>query len=168
MNAMNKIVKRWIPLVSVIVMAPGLMNCDRNHEFQRQEDISVVAQPVLQGTDPTTNPTTGTGNTGTPTTGTGNVDNYTIVGTGGPIAIGSQYAVALPDCSGCDVTAIPVSSQGNSTIYSATSQLLILNTQSEGYQILTLPNLSGQILSCLLYTSPSPRDRQKSRMPSSA
>ena len=34
------------------------------------------------------------------------------------------------------------------------------------------PGLSGRILqerqSCLLYTSPSPRDRQKSRMPSSA
>ena len=27
---------------------------------------------------------------------------------------------------------------------------------------------SGGILTCLLYTSPSPRDRQKSRMPSSA
>ena len=27
---------------------------------------------------------------------------------------------------------------------------------------------SGLIVSCLLYTSPSPRDRQKSRMPSSA
>ena len=26
----------------------------------------------------------------------------------------------------------------------------------------------GQLLTCLLYTSPSPRDRQKSRMPSSA
>ena len=26
----------------------------------------------------------------------------------------------------------------------------------------------GPMLSCLLYTSPSPRDRQKSRMPSSA
>ena len=29
-------------------------------------------------------------------------------------------------------------------------------------------NASGQITTCLLYTSPSPRDRQKSRMPSSA
>ena len=28
--------------------------------------------------------------------------------------------------------------------------------------------LSGQVPVCLLYTSPSPRDRQKSRMPSSA
>ena len=26
----------------------------------------------------------------------------------------------------------------------------------------------GKIVACLLYTSPSPRDRQKSRMPSSA
>ena len=26
----------------------------------------------------------------------------------------------------------------------------------------------GRVLACLLYTSPSPRDRQKSRMPSSA
>ena len=31
-----------------------------------------------------------------------------------------------------------------------------------------LQNSSGVALSCLLYTSPSPRDRQKSRMPSSA
>ena len=29
-----------------------------------------------------------------------------------------------------------------------------------------IPNL--KVMSCLLYTSPSPRDRQKSRMPSSA
>ena len=30
------------------------------------------------------------------------------------------------------------------------------------------PALRGQLYDCLLYTSPSPRDRQKSRMPSSA
>ena len=29
-------------------------------------------------------------------------------------------------------------------------------------------NVSGEVNNCLLYTSPSPRDRQKSRMPSSA
>ena len=29
-------------------------------------------------------------------------------------------------------------------------------------------NISGTLNICLLYTSPSPRDRQKSRMPSSA
>ena len=30
------------------------------------------------------------------------------------------------------------------------------------------PDHDGQVKVCLLYTSPSPRDRQKSRMPSSA
>ena len=30
------------------------------------------------------------------------------------------------------------------------------------------PEYNGDISICLLYTSPSPRDRQKSRMPSSA
>ena len=32
----------------------------------------------------------------------------------------------------------------------------------------TLGMIAGEIKDCLLYTSPSPRDRQKSRMPSSA
>ena len=31
-----------------------------------------------------------------------------------------------------------------------------------------LPDWAGSTCTCLLYTSPSPRDRQKSRMPSSA
>ena len=37
-------------------------------------------------------------------------------------------------------------------------------------ELLTYPNRFDQVMfaSCLLYTSPSPRDRQKSRMPSSA
>ena len=35
-------------------------------------------------------------------------------------------------------------------------------------QSLLTASVIGQILTCLLYTSPSPRDRQKSRMPSSA
>ena len=33
---------------------------------------------------------------------------------------------------------------------------------------LPIPDGWDRVLSCLLYTSPSPRDRQKSRMPSSA
>ena len=33
---------------------------------------------------------------------------------------------------------------------------------------LKLPRIDNWVNSCLLYTSPSPRDRQKSRMPSSA
>ena len=35
-------------------------------------------------------------------------------------------------------------------------------------EVVTEGIFSRQILDCLLYTSPSPRDRQKSRMPSSA
>ena len=31
-----------------------------------------------------------------------------------------------------------------------------------------IPDVSGQLAFCLLYTSPSPRDRTRSRMPSSA
>ena len=31
-----------------------------------------------------------------------------------------------------------------------------------------IKNRNGRMYPCLLYTSPSPRDRQKSRMPSSA
>ena len=37
-----------------------------------------------------------------------------------------------------------------------------------GYDVLTGEPFLGQLTRCLLYTSPSPRDRQKSRMPSSA
>ena len=37
-----------------------------------------------------------------------------------------------------------------------------------GYKISETENSRGPIKACLLYTSPSPRDRQKSRMPSSA
>ena len=42
---------------------------------------------------------------------------------------------------------------------------------AEEYRLQKLANISGKHLVayvCLLYTSPSPRDRQKSRMPSSA
>ena len=35
-------------------------------------------------------------------------------------------------------------------------------------QLVDYLNNNGQDITCLLYTSPSPRDRQKSRMPSSA
>ena len=39
---------------------------------------------------------------------------------------------------------------------------------NEGGGTSSLPNLLDSVDCCLLYTSPSPRDRQKSRMPSSA
>ena len=41
--------------------------------------------------------------------------------------------------------------------------------QAQEQQFVTAnPNMGYMYVTCLLYTSPSPRDRQKSRMPSSA
>ena len=46
---------------------------------------------------------------------------------------------------------------------------IVFNTSMTGYQeILTDPSYAKQIVTCLLYTSPSPRDATLSRMPSSA
>ena len=54
---------------------------------------------------------------------------------------------------------------------------IVINKQQNKFTIevshaspgqLTTIGLELKIMSCLLYTSPSPRDRQKSRMPSSA
>ena len=39
---------------------------------------------------------------------------------------------------------------------------------SKGYQVHGIVRRASLFNTCLLYTSPSPRDRQKSRMPSSA
>ena len=43
-----------------------------------------------------------------------------------------------------------------------------LHGESPGDRTLTIPCKSDPDLCCLLYTSPSPRDRTRSRMPSSA
>ena len=57
----------------------------------------------------------------------------------------------------------------------ATAGLMVLSVAGTAlaFEPETSPNLPGadnnlKTTSCLLYTSPSPRDRQKSRMPSSA
>ena len=58
------------------------------------------------------------------------------------------------------ITLIGIVSNKDSNLYnSANIKLLIPNVEESGY---------GLVPTCLLYTSPSPRDRQKSRMPSSA
>ena len=43
-----------------------------------------------------------------------------------------------------------------------------MNIEEKLKNEMTAEQKLGTLLSCLLYTSPSPRDRQKSRMPSSA
>ena len=49
----------------------------------------------------------------------------------------------------------------------AAERLLTIDAVVRGLQI-DLDESQQQLVVCLLYTSPSPRDRQKSRMPSSA
>ena len=43
-----------------------------------------------------------------------------------------------------------------------------MKEQTKTEQVSSQTATKGQAVACLLYTSPSPRDRQKSRMPSSA
>ena len=40
--------------------------------------------------------------------------------------------------------------------------------KDEGYKVVLINSNPATIMTCLLYTSPSPRDRVRSRMPSSA
>ena len=44
----------------------------------------------------------------------------------------------------------------------------VLEEMKSSPGVLQILNAAGRSSDCLLYTSPSPRDRQKSRMPSSA
>ena len=61
---------------------------------------------------------------------------------------------------------------GNANVVSLTADTT-LTVDAHAGKILTTNDADGKftlpsIVACLLYTSPSPRDRQKSRMPSSA
>ena len=50
-------------------------------------------------------------------------------------------------------------------------ELIIDDEDAIGVEAISLvehPAIEEDFIACLLYTSPSPRDRQKSRMPSSA
>ena len=50
----------------------------------------------------------------------------------------------------------------------ATLYFLLVDTAEEKTYVISSLTLIKELADCLLYTSPSPRDRQKSRMPSSA
>ena len=61
----------------------------------------------------------------------------------------------------------------NEVIYSVSELNLMIKSLLEGDRTFTNIQIQGEIsnfkrYSCLLYTSPSPRDRSVSRMPSSA
>ena len=61
--------------------------------------------------------------------------------------------------SGCNLT-------DDESVETALSSMSRFNDRVQGW--LFNPNAMAPTYPCLLYTSPSPRDRQKSRMPSSA
>ena len=52
--------------------------------------------------------------------------------------------------------------------YAAVKERLVAGVQKEGTAIVGVDDGFGRNTACLLYTSPSPRDRTRSRMPSSA
>ena len=59
-----------------------------------------------------------------------------------------------------------VDSERSSISYSG--KHFLHNWSAENKNISGLIQIDNESISCLLYTSPSPRDREKSRMPSSA
>ena len=71
------------------------------------------------------------------------------------VAILSLGATALA------VPVVPNFTQGSMTSHTETTSTVTETINSVDFR-------TGWEYSCLLYTSPSPRDRQKSRMPSSA
>ena len=79
-----------------------------------------------------------------------------------------------------DVDAGSLTNNASATDGTSTSEIVsetVTATQSSGFEIVKTPDLiqfenpgdiSTYLYTCLLYTSPSPRDRTRSRMPSSA
>ena len=62
-----------------------------------------------------------------------------------------------------------IKKQGEICVVDVEGQLIVGNRQELKQKVLDeLEKGEKKFLICLLYTSPSPRDRQKSRMPSSA
>ena len=74
-----------------------------------------------------------------------------------------RYADALPVGSIVGVYVDKASAQGDDHIALTSSSSNKVADNYPGYLYCV-----GQSLSCLLYTSPSPRDKRQSRMPSSA
>ena len=54
------------------------------------------------------------------------------------------------------------------TLGNALRRVLLSSLEGFAFTSIKIENVDHEFTSCLLYTSPSPRDRQKSRMPSSA
>ena len=66
------------------------------------------------------------------------------------------------------VTTISVEMEALRLLHRAVSEAYTNWPGGDANEQACLLNMKTQLYACLLYTSPSPRDRQKSRMPSSA
>ena len=124
-----------------------------------------AAAPSSRPSDPTTNPPRGTGVSNSPTTSKiapPPPDNATPPGT--ELKIG-QPAISSYDSLG-QVNNVEV------TIVSITkgkqADLVNFDIKDAALKLATPFYVVSQYKLCLLYTSPSPRDRTRSRMPSSA
>ena len=79
----------------------------------------------------------------------GRLDGKRMVITGSSRSLGREFALACAH-------------EGASLVLNGTNQDALISVLKE------VTDLGAPARACLLYTSPSPRDRQKSRMPSSA
>ena len=66
------------------------------------------------------------------------------------------------------VQSVDISSIVEAVVAAKIENTVFLGCQIPDDALCSLVKLGAHIFPCLLYTSPSPRDRQKSRMPSSA
>ena len=72
-----------------------------------------------------------------------------------PVSAGGDVQAGRKDVGGDEI-------KGSKYVMSGDFRGAVLNIESQ------LSNVTQSIMACLLYTSPSPRDRTRSRMPSSA
>ena len=94
-----------------------------------------------------------------------------VIDTGTTIALANLSTGANETITAASIRKVAWSTNGSIQITRNSVPILTLhNSGSIQFDDLntTIANNSTQPIVCLLYTSPSPRDRQKSRMPSSA
>ena len=78
---------------------------------------------------------------------------------------GFTSTAAEPRTKSLNLNAVQMCQNG---VYQNSLSKIAYNTMPENFDDLQNIDHGGDVTTCLLYTSPSPRDRQKSRMPSSA
>ena len=98
-----------------------------------------------------------------------------VVAIGNPFGLGGTVTAGIVSAKNRDIRAGPYDNfiQTDAAINSGNSggPLFNKNGQVVGINSAIISRSGGSVgigFACLLYTSPSPRDRQKSRMPSSA